>query len=239
METILKTLANYYILFIFLALVGIFAIIGYFIEKKHPKETPEEPKLDMEAVAKKGGQGLGATLGQNPIFQDDEVEQLDMTMQPTTFVNSNSANSNLNTSTSSFSSNNQSTSNLENNSSINNNVENSYMAPQNNLNGLNPTNISNNSENISSINPVDSQNLNLQNNQNTMENANSNYTSNNTSFQSSNTFQNNASFQGNTSFQSNQTNQDINVNPSINTNSTEILTTGSSGPTNPSFKSPF
>lgn len=193
METILKTLANYYILFIFLALVGIFAIIGYFIEKKHPKETPEEPKLDMEAVAKKGGQGLGATLGQNPISQDDEVEQLDMTMQPTTFVNSNSANSNLNTSTSSF----------------------------------------------SSINPVDSQNLNLQNNQNTMESANSNYTSNNASFQSSNTFQNNASFQGNTSFQSNQTNQDINVNPSINTNSTEILTTGSSGPTNPGFKSPF
>lgn len=193
METILKTLANYYILFIFLALVGIFAIIGYFIEKKHPKETPEEPKLDMEAVAKKGGQGLGATLGQNPISQDDEVEQLDMTMQPTTFVNSNSANSNLNTSTSSF----------------------------------------------SSINPVDSQNLNLQNNQNTMESANSNYTSNNASFQSSNTFQNNASFQGNTSFQSNQTNQDINVNPSINTNSTEILTTGNSGPTNPGFKSPF
>lgn len=192
METILKTLANYYILFIFLALVGIFAIIGYFIEKKHPKETPEEPKLDMEAVAKKGGQGLGATLGQNPLLQDDEVEQLDMTMQPTTFVNSNSANNNLNTSTSSFSSNNQSTSNLENDSSVNNNVKNSNVAPQNNLNGLNPANISNNSENISNINPVDSQNLNLQNNQ-----------------------------------------------PSQSSNSTEILTTGSNGPTNPGFKSPF
>ena len=192
METILKTLANYYILFIFLALVGIFAIIGYFIEKKHPKETPEEPKLDMEAVAKKGGQGLGATLGQNPLLQDDEVEQLDMTMQPTTFVNSNSANNNLNTSTSSFSSNNQSTSNLENDSSVNNNVKNSNGAPQNNLNGLNPANISNNSENISNINPVDSQNLNLQNNQ-----------------------------------------------PSQSSNSTEILTTGSNGPTNPGFKSPF
>lgn len=192
METILKTLANYYILFIFLALVGIFAIIGYFIEKKHPKETPEEPKLDMEAVAKKGGQGLGATLGQNSLLQDDEVEQLDMTMQPTTFVNSNSANSNLNTSTSSFNSNNQSTSNLENNSSINNNVKNSNGAPQNNLNGFNPVNISNNSENISNINPVDSQNLNLQNNQ-----------------------------------------------PSQSSNSTEILTTGSNGPTNPGFKSPF
>ena len=192
METILKTLANYYILFIFLALVGIFAIIGYFIEKKHPKETPEEPKLDMEAVAKKGGQGLGATLGQNPLLQDDEVEQLDMTMQPTTFVNSNSANNNLNISTSSFNSNNQSTSNLENNSSVNNNVKNSNVAPQNNLNGFNPANISNNSENISNINPVDSQNLNLQNNQ-----------------------------------------------PSQSSNSTEILTTGSSGPTNPGFKSPF
>ncbi len=192
METILKTLANYYILFIFLALVGIFAIIGYFIEKKHPKETPEEPKLNMEAVAKKGGQGLGATLGQNPLLQDDEVEQLDMTMQPTTFVNSNSANNNLNTSTSSFNSNNQSTSNLENNSSVNNNVKNSNGAPQNNLNGFNPVNISNNSENISNINPVDSQNLNLQNNQ-----------------------------------------------PSQSSNSTEILTTGSSGPTNPGFKSPF
>lgn len=192
METILKTLANYYILFIFLALVGIFAIIGYFIEKKHPKETPEEPKLDMEAVAKKGGQGLGATLGQNPLLQDDEVEQLDMTMQPTTFVNSNSANNNLNTSTSSFSSNNQSTSNLENDSSVNNNVKNSNGAPQNNLNGFNPVNISNNSENISNINPVDSQNLNLQNNQ-----------------------------------------------PSQSSNSTEILTTGSNGPTNPGFKSPF
>ncbi len=192
METILKTLANYYILFIFLALVGIFAIIGYFIEKKHPKETPEEPKLDMEAVAKKGGQGLGATLGQNSLLQDDEVEQLDMIMQPTTFVNSNSANNNLNTSTSSFNSNNQSTSNLENNSSVNNNVKNSNGAPQNNLNGFNPANVSNNSENISNINPVDSQNLNLQNNQ-----------------------------------------------PSQSSNSTEILTTGSNGPTNPSFKSPF
>ena len=192
METILKTLANYYILFIFLALVGIFAIIGYFIEKKHPKETPEKPKLDMEAVAKKGRQGLGSTLGQNPLLQDDEVEQLDMTMQPTTFVNSNSANNNLNTSTSSFNSNNQSTFNLENNSSVNNNVKNSNMAPQNNLNGFNPVNISNNSENISNINPVDSQNLNLQNNQ-----------------------------------------------PSQSSNSTEILTTGSNGPTNPGFKSPF
>ncbi len=192
METILKTLANYYILFIFLALVGIFAIIGYFIEKKHPKKTPEEPKLDMEAVAKKGGQGLGATLGQNPRLQDDEVEQLDMTMQPTTFVNSNSANNNLNTSTSSFNSNNQSTFNLENNSSVNNNVKNSNGAPQNNLNGFNPANISNNSENISNINPVNSQNLNLQNNQ-----------------------------------------------PSQSSNSTEILTTGSNGPTNPGFKSPF
>ena len=192
METILKTLANYYILFIFLALVGIFAIIGYFIEKKHPKETPEKPKLDMEAVAKKGRQGLGATLGQNPLLQDDEVEQLDMTMQPTTFVNSNSANNNLNTSTSSFNSNNQSTFNLENTSSVNNNVKNSNVAPQNNLNGFNPVNISNNSENISNINPVDSQNLNLQNNQ-----------------------------------------------PSQSSNSTEILTTGSDGPTNPGFKSPF
>lgn len=192
METILKTLANYYILFIFLALVGIFAIIGYFIEKKHPKETPEKPKLDMEAVAKKGGQGLGATLGQNPLLQDDEVEQLDMTMQPTTFVNSNSANNNLNISTSSFNSNNQSTFNLENNSSVNNNVKNSNVAPQNNLNGFNPANISNNSENISNINPVDIQNLNLQNNQ-----------------------------------------------PSQSSNSTEILTTGSNGPTNPGFKSPF
>ena len=192
METILKTLANYYILFIFLALVGIFAIIGYFIEKKHPKETPEKPKLDMEAVAKKGRQGLGATLGQNPLLQDDEVEQLDMTMQPTTFVNSNSANNNLNTSTSSFNSNNQSTFNLENDSSVNNNVKNSNVAPQNNLNGFNPVNISNNSENISNINPVDSQNLNLQNNQ-----------------------------------------------PSQSSNSTEILTTGSNGPTNPGFKSPF
>ena len=192
METILKTLANYYILFIFLALVGIFAIIGYFIEKKHPKETPEKPKLDMEAVAKKGRQGLGATLGQNPLLQDDEVEQLDMTMQPTTFVNSNSANNNLNISTSSFNSNNQSTFNLENNSSVNNNVKNSNVAPQNNLNGFNPANISNNSENISNINPVDIQNLNLQNNQ-----------------------------------------------PSQSSNSTEILTTGSNGPTNPGFKSPF
>ena len=75
---------------------------------------------------------------------------------------------------------------------IKNNVKNSNVAPQNNLNGFNPVNISNNSENISNINPVDSQNLNLQNNQ-----------------------------------------------PIQSSNSTEILTTGSDGPTNPGFKSPF
>lgn len=95
MEEILKTLANYYIIFIILALIGIFAIIGYFIEKKHPREAYKEPELDMEAVAKKGGQGLGATLGQNPNSSDEEVEQLDMNIGPSTFVNNNN-NANLN-----------------------------------------------------------------------------------------------------------------------------------------------
>ena len=102
MEEILKMLANYYIIFIILALIGIFAIIGYFIEKKHPRQEYKEPELDMEAVARKGGQGLGATLGQNPTTTDDEVEMLDMNMGPTTFVNnttpasSNNTNTNLN-----------------------------------------------------------------------------------------------------------------------------------------------
>lgn len=87
MEAILKNLSSYYILFIFLALLGIFAIIGYFIEKKHPLEKAKALELDMDAVAKKGTQGLGATLGQNTIIPQEEVEQLDMTMQPTTFIN--------------------------------------------------------------------------------------------------------------------------------------------------------
>ena len=78
MENLLKALADYYILFILLALIGIFAIIGYFIDKKHPVEKEVEPTLDMEAVAKKGGVGLGTSLNQNPTTSDEEVEQLDM-----------------------------------------------------------------------------------------------------------------------------------------------------------------
>ena len=78
MEDLLKALADYYILFILLALVGIFAIIGYFIDKKHPIEKDAEPTLDMDAVAKKGGVGLGTSLNQNPTTSDEEVEQLDM-----------------------------------------------------------------------------------------------------------------------------------------------------------------
>lgn len=78
MEDLLKALADYYILFILLALVGIFAIIGYFIDKKHPIEKEVEPTLDMDAVAKKGGVGLGTSLNQNPTTSDEEVEQLDM-----------------------------------------------------------------------------------------------------------------------------------------------------------------
>lgn len=78
MENLLKALADYYILFILLALIGIFAIIGYFIDKKHPIEKEVEPTLDMEAVAKKGGVGLGTSLNQNPTTSDEEVEQLDM-----------------------------------------------------------------------------------------------------------------------------------------------------------------
>ena len=78
MENLLKALADYYILFILLALVGIFAIIGYFIDKKHPIEKATEPTLDMDAVAKKGGVGLGTSLNQNPTPSDEEVEQLDM-----------------------------------------------------------------------------------------------------------------------------------------------------------------
>mgnify|MGYP007099291907 FL=1 len=95
MEEILKTLANYYIIFIILALIGIFAIIGYFIEKKHPREAYKEPELDMEAVAKKGGQGLGATLGQNSVSNEEEVEQLDMNVGPATFVNTSTTVENL------------------------------------------------------------------------------------------------------------------------------------------------
>ena len=78
MENLLKALADYYILFILLALIGIFAIIGYFIDKKHPIEKEAEPTLDMDAVAKKGGVGLGTSLNQNPTTSDEAVEQLDM-----------------------------------------------------------------------------------------------------------------------------------------------------------------
>lgn len=78
MENLLKALADYYILFILLALIGIFAIIGYFIDKKHPIEKEAEPTLDMDAVAKKGGVGLGTSLNQNPSHSGEEVEQLDM-----------------------------------------------------------------------------------------------------------------------------------------------------------------
>lgn len=78
MENLLKALADYYILFILLALIGIFAIVGYFIDKKHPIEKAAEPTLDMDAVAKKGGIGLGTSLNQNPTTSDEEVEQLDM-----------------------------------------------------------------------------------------------------------------------------------------------------------------
>lgn len=95
MEEILKVLANYYIIFIILALIGIFAIIGYFIEKKHPREAYKEPELDMEAVAKKGSQGLGATLGQSPVSNEEKVEQLDMNVGPATFVNTSTTGENL------------------------------------------------------------------------------------------------------------------------------------------------
>ena len=78
MENLLKALADYYILFILLALISIFAIIGYFIDKKHPIEKEAEPTLDMDAVAKKGGVGLGTSLNQNPSPSGEEVEQLDM-----------------------------------------------------------------------------------------------------------------------------------------------------------------
>ena len=38
MKTIIDFLSNTYFIFIFLALVSIFALIGYFIELKHPEE---------------------------------------------------------------------------------------------------------------------------------------------------------------------------------------------------------
>lgn len=137
MEEILKTLANYYIIFIILALIGIFAIIGYFVEKKHPREAYKEPELDMEAVAKKGGQGLGATLGQNPSSNDEEVEQLDMNMGPTTFVNNSNINANPN-----------------------------MMSNVNPIDDAN-INVTSNSQEISPVNPTTNNNINTNNNQNT------------------------------------------------------------------------
>ncbi len=155
METILKTLANYYIIFILLALIGIFAIVGYFIEKKHPQEKNEGPKLDMEAVAKKGSQGLGATLGQNPVSNDEEVEQLDMTMQPTTFVNTNSS-GNDSAATGNNNYNNQNT--FNNNASINqSSLSDTGSSANININNNNNSNqnISNNSSDVLGINPTE------------------------------------------------------------------------------------
>lgn len=151
MEEILKMLANYYIIFIILALIGIFAIIGYFIEKKHPRQEYKEPELDMEAVARKGGQGLGATLGQNPTTTDDEVEMLDMNMGPTTFANnttpasSNNTNANLN---------NQETNKEQNATYSNtNNMQNSNIDTNANQNPTSNSNEILSSNNVGPTNP--------------------------------------------------------------------------------------
>ena len=86
----------------------------------------------MEAVARKGGQGLGATLGQNPTTTDEEVEMLDMNMGPTTFVNNTTPASSNNTNTNL---NNQETNKEQNATSSNtNNVQNSNIDTNTNRN---------------------------------------------------------------------------------------------------------
>lgn len=77
MESLLQSLGNYYIIFIILAIIGIFAIIGYVVDKKYPKEEKKEVVIDMEAVKAKSGEGLNSTISK--ISSNSEVEQLDMT----------------------------------------------------------------------------------------------------------------------------------------------------------------
>lgn len=172
METILKTLANYYILFIFLALLGIFAIIGYFIEKKHPLEKPKAPEIDMEAVAKKGAQGLGVTVGQNPIMVGEEVEQLDMTVQPTTFVNTSSQTvNNQDFVTNSNEANHTNVNNVSTNTFIRNDANN--LTNENDVTKMNNANNLNNTSNqVNQNNVIDTNNLNSQDNTNNLSNQN-------------------------------------------------------------------
>jgi len=93
MEDLLQSLGNYYIIFIILALLGIFAIIGYVVDKKYPKEEKKEVTIDMEAVKAKSGEGLNSTISK--LSSNTEVEQLDMT-PPTTPDNSQSNPNNIN-----------------------------------------------------------------------------------------------------------------------------------------------
>jgi len=81
MEELIKSLSNYYIIFIVLALLGIFAIIGYYVDKKYPKEEKKEPTIDMEAVKAKSGEGLNTTVSK--ISGNAPVEQLDMSNSAT------------------------------------------------------------------------------------------------------------------------------------------------------------
>jgi len=75
MEELMKSLSSYYIIFIILAIIGIFAIIGYYVDKKYPKEEKKEPTIDMEAVKAKSGQGLNTTVSK--LSENAPVEQLD------------------------------------------------------------------------------------------------------------------------------------------------------------------
>lgn len=83
MESLLRSLSNYYIIFIVIALIAIFAIIGYFIDKKYPKVEQKETEIDMNAVNAKSGVGLGSSLNQN---NTETVEQLDMSTPTSNFT---------------------------------------------------------------------------------------------------------------------------------------------------------
>lgn len=50
MTSFLEFIGNYYFIFIIIALVSIFAIIGYLIENKHPELAIKEEKIELNKL---------------------------------------------------------------------------------------------------------------------------------------------------------------------------------------------